>query len=65
MPEQDGRKVRIIHIGLTVDKRTNQAIIVAVIDNLLKGAAGQALQNMNLQFGFAESTGLTGIAVLP
>ena len=35
-------------IGLKVDKRTNRLIIVSVIDNLVKGAAGQAIQNMNL-----------------
>jgi N-acetyl-gamma-glutamyl-phosphate reductase len=36
-----------------------------VIDNLLKGAAGQAVQNMNLMFGFDETEGLEGIALLP
>ncbi|WP_041123608.1 N-acetyl-gamma-glutamyl-phosphate reductase [Jeotgalibacillus alimentarius] len=41
-----------------VDPRTNRATIVSVIDNLVKGAAGQAIQNMNVQFGFKESEGL-------
>jgi len=36
-----------------------------VIDNLVKGAAGQALQNMNLMFGLPETVGLEGIALLP
>lgn len=52
-------------IGLTVDKRTNQLIVVAAIDNLLKGASGQAVQNMNIMFGLPETTGLTQIPVLP
>ena len=41
-----------------VDPRTNRATIVSVIDNLVKGAAGQAIQNMNVQFGFNQMTGL-------
>jgi N-acetyl-gamma-glutamyl-phosphate reductase len=36
----------------------NQLVIVSVIDNLLKGASGQAVQNMNLMFGFEETEGL-------
>ena len=40
-------------------------VVLAVIDNLVKGAAGQAVQNMNLMFGFAESAGLDQIAVVP
>ena len=45
-------------IGLTVDKRTNRVVVVSAIDNLIKGAAGQAIQNMNLMFGLPEETGL-------
>lgn len=41
------------------------AVILAVIDNLVKGAAGQAVQNMNLMFGLPETTGLTQLPVLP
>lgn len=52
-------------IGVTVDKRTNRVIILSVIDNLIKGAAGQAIQNMNLICGFSEETGLTGISRFP
>ncbi len=44
------------HIGLLV--RNNSLMVVSVIDNLLKGAAGQAIQNMNLAFGFDEGAGL-------
>ncbi len=53
------------HIGLAVDKRTNRVIVVSAIDNLVKGAAGQAIQNMNLMCGFDETTGLTMGAVWP
>ena len=42
----------------TCDKRTNKVITVSTIDNLVKGAAGQAVQNMNLMFGFIERSGL-------
>ncbi|CAK0771907.1 N-acetyl-gamma-glutamyl-phosphate reductase [Gammaproteobacteria bacterium] len=40
-------------------------VVLSVIDNLVKGAAGQAVQNMNLMFGFPETLGLEGIALLP
>ena len=40
-------------------------VVLAVIDNLVKGAAGQAVQNMNIMFGLDERTGLTQPAVLP
>ncbi|GHT50259.1 N-acetyl-gamma-glutamyl-phosphate reductase [Endomicrobiia bacterium] len=45
-------------ISMQVDKRTNRLIIVSVIDNLVKGASGQAVQNMNIMFGLSESIGL-------
>jgi N-acetyl-gamma-glutamyl-phosphate reductase len=41
------------------------ALVLVVEDNLVKGAAGQAVQNMNLMFGLAETTGLTALPVLP
>jgi N-acetyl-gamma-glutamyl-phosphate reductase len=41
------------------------AVVLAVIDNLVKGAAGQAVQNMNLMFGLDEKLGLTSLPVLP
>lgn len=47
-----------IGIGITVDKRLKRAIIVSCVDNLIKGAAGQAIQNMNIMFGFPEDMGL-------
>lgn len=52
-------------IGLKVDKRTNRLIIVSVIDNLVKGAAGQAIQNMNLINGWDERTGLEIVPLFP
>ena len=45
-------------IGATFDARTGRAVVVSAIDNLVKGAAGQAIQNMNLLLGFPESEGL-------
>jgi N-acetyl-gamma-glutamyl-phosphate reductase len=45
-------------IGFTFDPETGRGVIVAVIDNLVKGAAGQAVQNMNLMFGFPETEAL-------
>ena len=45
-------------IQIHVDSRTNRVTIISVIDNLVKGAAGQAIQNMNVQLGLDEGTGL-------
>ena len=53
------------HVGLKVNKRTGTLIIVSAIDNLVKGASGQAVQNMNLMLGFDEKTALTGLAIFP
>ncbi|MCC5895279.1 MAG: N-acetyl-gamma-glutamyl-phosphate reductase [Alkalibacterium sp.] len=47
------------HIGLTVDERTNRLIIVSVIDNMQKGAAGQAVQNFNIMTNLKETEGLS------
>jgi N-acetyl-gamma-glutamyl-phosphate reductase len=46
------------HLGFVVDRRVNRIIIASVIDNLIKGAAGQAIQNMNLMFGLDQTCGL-------
>jgi N-acetyl-gamma-glutamyl-phosphate reductase len=48
-----------------VDQRANRLVVVSVLDNLVKGAAGQAVQNMNLMLGFEETTALAGLAVYP
>ena len=45
-------------IGFTLDDRNNRLIIISAIDNLVKGAAGQAIQNMNIMMGFDETDGL-------
>ncbi len=49
----------------TVDPRTERLVVVSVIDNLVKGAAGQAIQNMNAMLGLPETTGLEAPAVYP
>ena len=46
-------------------RRADTLVVLSVIDNLVKGASGQAVQNMNIMFAFPETTGLTQIAVLP
>jgi len=52
-------------IGVTLDERTNTVVAVGALDNLGKGAAGQAVQNMNLMFGFDERSGLDDDPVFP
>jgi N-acetyl-gamma-glutamyl-phosphate reductase len=52
-------------IGFKVDGRTGRLVILAVIDNLVKGAAGQAVQNMNLVCGFPEILGLEIVPLFP
>jgi len=52
-------------IGLRVDQRTNRAIAVSAIDNLVKGASGAAVQNMNIQFGLSERSGLDQAPLFP
>ena len=52
-------------IGLTIDKRTKRVIIISTIDNLIKGASGQAIQNMNLMCGLKEDTGLNMVSLFP
>jgi N-acetyl-gamma-glutamyl-phosphate reductase len=52
-------------LGVTVDQRTGRVIVVSAIDNLVKGAAGQAVQNMNIMRGFPENTGLEGLPLFP
>ena len=49
----------------TTDPRTGKLVVVSCIDNLLKGAAGQAVQNMNLMLGLPETTGLEALAIYP
>ena len=52
-------------IGLMVDSRTGRVVVVSAIDNLVKGASGQAVQNMNIMFGLPEKSGLDFAPVFP
>lgn len=52
-------------IGFSVDERTGRVTIISVIDNLVKGAAGQAIQNLNLMMGWDETLGLQFVPVYP
>lgn len=52
-------------IGCVVDGRTGRVIVVSAIDNLIKGASGQAIQNMNIMCGLPEDAGLERIALFP
>ena len=52
-------------IGFYADERTGRVIVMAALDNLVKGAAGQAVQNMNLLFGLPENTGLEIVPLFP
>lgn len=52
-------------IGVTIDVRSGRIVVVSAIDNLVKGASGQAVQNMNVMCGFPENLGLEGLALFP
>lgn len=52
-------------IGVARDRVEGRAIIVSVLDNLVKGASGQAIQNMNLMLGYPETTGIDQVALFP
>ena len=54
-----------VDIGFQIDERTGRVILMGAIDNLVKGAAGQAVQNMNLMFGFPEQEGLRLVPLFP
>ena len=54
-----------VDIGFKIDPRTNRIIMMGAIDNLVKGAAGQAVQNMNLLFGLPEEEGLELVPMFP
>ena len=54
-----------VDINFKIDPRTNRIIMMGAIDNLVKGAAGQAVQNMNLMFGLSESEGLELVPMFP
>lgn len=52
-------------ISVTYSSETNTIVVFSAEDNLVKGASGQAVQNMNIMFGLEEATGLAGIALMP
>lgn len=52
-------------IGVATDRVAGRAIVISALDNLVKGASGQAVQNMNLVLGYPENTGLEQIALFP
>jgi N-acetyl-gamma-glutamyl-phosphate reductase len=54
----DVRESNFCNLSVNVDERTGKLIVVSMIDNLMKGQAGSAVQNMNIMFGFEETTGL-------
>ena len=54
-----------VDVNFKIDERTGRVIVMGALDNLVKGAAGQAVQNMNLVFGLDESTGLDLVPIFP
>ena len=52
-------------IAVVADRIEGRAIVISVLDNLVKGSAGQAIQNFNLMFGLEETTGLTQLPMFP
>ena len=54
-----------VDINFKIDPRTGRIIMMGALDNLVKGAAGQAVQNMNLLFGFDEDEGLRQVPMFP
>ena len=54
-----------VHLQVAADPHSGRAVVVSAIDNLVKGAAGAAVQNANLALGLEETTGLTAIGVAP
>lgn len=54
-----------VDINFVIDERTGRIVMMGALDNLVKGAAGQAVQNMNLMFGFAENEGLRMVPMFP
>jgi N-acetyl-gamma-glutamyl-phosphate reductase len=59
------RGANLVELQAAADRRTGMAVVVGALDNLVKGGAGQAVQNMNLMAGFDPTAGLTATAVYP
>ncbi len=62
---QNVRGSNYVQIGVFADRIPGRAIVISVLDNLVKGSAGQALQNMNIAFGLDETTGLLQLPLFP
>ena len=54
-----------VDVNFVIDERTGRVVMMGALDNLVKGAAGQAVQNMNLLFGFDEAEGLSMVPMFP
>jgi len=54
-----------VDVNFKIDERTGRIIMMGAIDNVVKGAAGQAVQNMNIMFGLEENTGLKMVPMFP
>ena len=54
-----------VDVNFKIDERTGRIVMMGALDNLVKGAAGQAVQNMNLLFGFDEAEGLNMVPMFP
>ena len=52
-------------MNFKIDPRTNRIVMMGAMDNLVKGAAGQAIQNMNIMFGLPENQGLKLVPMFP
>lgn len=62
---KDVRGTNHCQLQVQLDERTSRLVILSIIDNLGKGASGQAVQNLNIMFGLNETTGLTQVALVP
>ena len=62
---QNVRGSNFVQIGVVADRIPGRAIVISVLDNLVKGSAGQAIQNFNLMFGIEETTGLMQQPLFP
>ena len=66
MPQtQNVRGSNFVQIGVFADRIPGRAIVISTLDNLVKGSAGQAIQNFNLMFGIEETTGLMQQPLFP
>ena len=54
-----------VDISFALDERTGRVVLMGALDNLVKGAAGQAVQNMNIMFGFEEAEGIDQVPMMP